>query len=68
MSNSDLTLHGRLVDAPELRFTPQGKAVANVTIAVNERIKDGDSGRTGTPHSSALPHGGRWQRQWSRQD
>lgn len=47
MSNSDLTLHGRLVEAPELRFTPQGKAVANVTIAVNERIKDGDQWKDG---------------------
>jgi len=40
MSNSDLTLHGRLVDAPELRFTPQGIAVLNATVAVNERKKN----------------------------
>jgi len=40
MSNSDLTLHGRLTDAPELRFTPQGIAVLNGTIAVSERTKN----------------------------
>ena len=47
MSNSDLILHGRLTDAPELRFTPQGVAVLNVTIAVNERFKDGDEWKDG---------------------
>ena len=40
MANSEITLHGRLTDAPELRFTPQGTAVANATIAVSERTKN----------------------------
>jgi single-strand DNA-binding protein len=40
MSNADLTLHGRLVDAPELRFTPQGIAVLNATVATSERKKN----------------------------
>lgn len=31
---------GNLVDDPELRFTPNGHAVANFRIAVNRRIKD----------------------------
>ena len=31
---------GNLVDDPELRFTPQGVAVANFRIAVSKRIKD----------------------------
>lgn len=34
---------GTLVRDPELRFQPSGKAVANLTLAVNRRIK-GDSG------------------------
>ena len=40
MSNSDITLHGNLVDAPELRFTPSGTAVLNATMAINERKQD----------------------------
>jgi len=40
MSNADLTVHGRLVDAPELRFTPQGIAVLNATVATSERKKN----------------------------
>ncbi len=31
---------GNLTDDPELRFTPQGVAVANFRIAVSKRIKD----------------------------
>lgn len=42
MSNSDLTLHGRLVRDPEMRFTPAGKAVCNLTIAVSERRRKED--------------------------
>ena len=31
---------GNLTDDPELRFTPQGVAVANFRIAVSRRVKD----------------------------
>lgn len=40
MSENSVTLVGNLVDDPELRFTPQGAAVANFRIAVSKRIKD----------------------------
>ena len=35
----DITVVGRLVADPELRFTPQGTAVANFTVAANSRTK-----------------------------
>ena len=39
---AQVTLIGNLVRDPELRFTAGGDAVANFTIAVNERIKQGN--------------------------
>lgn len=39
-----LTLIGSLTAAPELRFTPNGAAVANFTIASNSRHLDRQSG------------------------
>ena len=42
-----VTIVGNLVDAPELRFTPQGKAVANFTVAESQRIKDADGWKDG---------------------
>lgn len=39
---AQVTLIGNLVRDPELRFTAGGDAVANFTVAVNERIKDGN--------------------------
>ena len=35
-----LTVRGRLVSDPELRFTPNGAAVVNLTVAVNARKFD----------------------------
>ena len=35
-----ITLVGNLTDDPELRFTPNGVAVANVRIAVNRRVRN----------------------------
>lgn len=35
-----LTIRGRLTSDPELRFTPNGSAVANFTVAVNARKFD----------------------------
>jgi single-strand DNA-binding protein len=40
MTNSDITLHGRLLDDPELRFTPGGVAVGKVVIMVSERKRN----------------------------
>ena len=42
-------LSGNTTADPELRFTPSGAAVAEFTVAVNERVKDGDSWRDGDP-------------------
>jgi single-strand DNA-binding protein len=39
-AGNSVTLVGNLTDDPELRFTPQGVAVANFRIAVNQRFKD----------------------------
>src|SRR5258706_3073208 len=39
-TDNSVTLVGNLTDDPELRFTPQGVAVANFRIAVNQRRKD----------------------------
>jgi single-strand DNA-binding protein len=37
MSSSDITLHGALLEDPELRFTPDGVAVAKLVIMTSER-------------------------------
>lgn len=37
---STLTITGNIVRDPELRFTPSGKAVANLTVAENHRRKN----------------------------
>jgi single-strand DNA-binding protein len=39
----NITIIGRLVNDPELRFTPAGAAVANFTIAQNARVFDKNS-------------------------
>ena len=36
-NNNVITLVGNITDDPELRFTPGGAAVANFTVAVNQR-------------------------------
>lgn len=38
-----ITVVGRLTDDPELKFTPSGAAVANFTVASNNRIFDKQS-------------------------
>lgn len=40
MTNSDIILHGRLLDDVELRFTASGVAVGKVVIMVSERKKN----------------------------
>jgi single stranded DNA-binding protein len=47
MSDNQLVLVGNLTDAPELRFTPQGTAVAGFRLAVTPRLRDGDGWRDG---------------------
>lgn len=44
---TQLTIIGNLVDAPELKFTSQGKAVANFTVAVSKRVKDNGGWKDG---------------------
>jgi single-strand DNA-binding protein len=39
---------GNLTRDPELRYTPQGTAVTNITIAVNSRVKQGEEFRDET--------------------
>lgn len=37
-----VTIVGNVTDAPEIKYTPSGAAVANFTVAVNRRTKNGD--------------------------
>jgi single-strand DNA-binding protein len=43
-NDTQITLIGNLVDAPELRFTPGGQAVANFRVASTPRYFDKASG------------------------
>jgi single-strand DNA-binding protein len=49
VSDNTVTLAGNLTDDPELRFTPNGVAVANFRLAVNPRVWDADGWRDGDP-------------------
>ena len=42
-----VTVVGNLTDDPELRFTPNGTAVANFRLAVTPRIREGDTWKDG---------------------
>jgi single-strand DNA-binding protein len=42
-----VTVAGNLTDDPELRFTPNGAAVANFRLAVTPRVREGDSWKDG---------------------
>lgn len=42
MTAITITVNGNLTGDPEMRFTPQGRAVAQFTVASNERFKDGN--------------------------
>jgi len=46
---AQIIIVGNLTKDPDLRFTPSGDAVANFTIAVNERIKEGTEWKDGEP-------------------
>src|SRR5918996_6499681 len=43
-SDNQITIVGNLTDDPELRYTPNGAAVATIRVAVNRRIPDGAGG------------------------
>jgi single-strand DNA-binding protein len=43
-SDNQVTVVGNLTDDPELRYTPNGAAVATLRVAVNRRIPDGSGG------------------------
>ena len=47
MSDTHVTVTGNLTADPELRFTPNGAAVANFRIAVTTRVRDGNTWRDG---------------------
>ena len=49
MSDNQITLVGNLTDDPELRYTPNGFAVANFRLAVSQRLWDGDGWKDGEP-------------------
>jgi len=41
-ADNQVTVVGNLTDDPELRFTPNGAAVANFRLAVTPRVRQGD--------------------------
>ena len=47
MAQATVTIIGALGGDPELRFVPNGAAVANFNVAVTERIKDGEQWKDG---------------------
>jgi single-strand DNA-binding protein len=47
MSDNQVILTGNLTDDPELRFTPNGVAVANFRLAVDQRVWDTDGWKDG---------------------
>jgi single-strand DNA-binding protein len=47
MPDTFVSLVGNLTDDPDLRFTPNGAAVANFRLAVTPRVRDGDSWKDG---------------------
>jgi single-strand DNA-binding protein len=47
MSDNSVTLVGNLTEGPELRFTPDGIAVASIRLAVTTRIRVRDGWKDG---------------------
>jgi single-strand DNA-binding protein len=47
MPDTHVTIVGNLTETPELRFTPAGAPVANFSVAVTPRVKDGDGWKDG---------------------
>ena len=44
-NENSVTIVGNLTDDPELRYTPNGAAVANFSVAVSRRAKDDATGQ-----------------------
>jgi len=49
VSDNQVTLVGNLTDDPELRYTPNGVAVANFRLAVDQRVWDASGWKEGEP-------------------
>ena len=49
MNGTIVVSAGNLTSDPELRFTPSGKAVATVRVAVNHRVRQGEAWVDGEP-------------------
>ncbi len=47
MPDTTTIICGNLTDAPELKFTPNGAAVANFRVAVTTRVREGDTWKDG---------------------
>src|SRR5213592_2982844 len=47
MADTHVTITGNLTADPELKFTANGAAVANLRIAVTSRVREGDTWRDG---------------------
>ena len=47
MPDTHVTITGNLTADPELKFTPNGAAVANFRVAVTARVRDGETWRDG---------------------
>jgi single-strand DNA-binding protein len=47
MPDTHVTITGNLTSDPELKFTPNGAAVANFRVAVTARVRDGNAWRDG---------------------
>jgi len=46
-ADNSVVLVGNLTDDPEIKFTPNGAAVANFRLAVTPRVRDGEQWRDG---------------------
>lgn len=57
-SRNHVELIGNLGKDPEIKFTSSGKAIANFTIATNERYKDGEEWKDKTEWHSLVA----WER------
>jgi single-strand DNA-binding protein len=57
-SVNKVILIGNLGKDPEVKYTPQGTAVAKITLATNESYKDGRS----APNGITLCSGSVWRR------
>jgi len=49
LNSATITIVGNATEDPSLGFSKTGDAVASFGVAVNERVRDGDEWRDGTP-------------------